>query len=234
MKKFVAFLIIVGLALPVVAQISPYLEKGKGGFGLTGGFEQGGSFKGYFGTLSGSFKGIIDLDVYVGTDHYDKIAASLLGDNGSSLGFVGTATWWAIRKQPSSMVNLDFGLTAGYENYAYSKYSYIHNTDGNTVDYKGYMGGLVGFESRIKFRMNESWSLIPGYAVVYGFGKDKGVENGVAYADPYSDFMSRFGVSLAKRLAKGNVVFFAANQYFGTSESSSFYELTVGFILSQK
>jgi len=78
------------------------------------------------------------------------------------------------------------------------------------------MGGILGFESRIKFRMNGSWSLMPGYAVVYNIGNDKGVESNEEYSDPYTGFMSKLGVSLAKRLDKGNIIFFAANQYFDT------------------
>lgn len=234
MKKFISFILVVGLALPAVAQISPYLEKGKSGFGLSAGPEQGSSFKGYVGALSGSFKGILDLDFTMNADSYDKVKEGLLGDDASSLGLIGTATWWVIRKQPTPLTDLNFGLVAGFESFTFSKYSYIHEMDGNTVDYKGYMGGFFGLESRIKFRMNDSWSLIPGYSVVYDIGNEKRVESNEEFSDSYTGFMSKLGVSLSKRLNKGNVIYIAANQYFDTYETNNYFEITAGFILSQK
>jgi len=53
-------------------------------------------------------------------------------------------------------------------------------------------------------------------------------------SDTYDGFMSRIGITLAKRLPKGNVVYFETNHYLDTFDAHSYYEVKVGFVFSQK
>lgn len=234
MKKFIVFIMIIGLSIPAITQISPYLEKGKSGLGLSAGLEQGTSFKGFQGKLGGSIKGILDIEAKIISDSYDRVGEGLITDDGSSFGMIGSATWWMLRKQPSPFIDVNVGLTGGIESYSFSNYRYIHNEDGNTVDYTGYLGGFLGFETRIKIRMNDNWSLMPGYSVGYDMGSEKRTELNQELTDPYSGIMSRLSISLAKHFNKGNVLYFSVDQYFDTFLTGNYFEFSVGFLLSQK
>jgi hypothetical protein len=234
MKKLIAFIVMIGLSLPVISQISPYLEFGKGGLVLSASGEQGNSFKGCVGKVGGSIKGIIDLEATVNYDSYDRIAEGILGDDATSLGWNGTATWWLLRKQASPAVDVNFGLDCGGFYYTFSNYQYIHQEDGNTVDYNGYIGGFVGIDTRLKFRMDNNWSLLPGYTLVYYAGQDKSVELNQTTTETFAGIQSILGVSLAKSLNKGNIIYFSAQQWFDTFEATSFFDLSIGFIFAQK
>jgi hypothetical protein len=234
MKKLFAIIIIVGLALPAVAQISPYLEKGKSGFGLNLGYEQGRSFKGYLANLGYSYKGVLDLEANFYTDAYDKDAEGLLLDNAGSKGLMVCLNWWPIRKQATPTIGVDFGLTMGINTFAFSKYSYLSSGTGLSTDYKGYLDGLVGFDSRVKFQLEDGWALMPGYALVFDMGTEKYSDANGEFSNTYDGFMSRISVSLSKRLAKGNVVYFEANNYIDTFDANSYFEVKVGFVLSSR
>ena len=219
MKKLFAIIIIVGLALPVVAQISPYLEKGKSGFGLNVGYEQSHSFKGALANVGYSYKGIIDIEANFYSEGYDKIAEGLIRDDASALGFMGCINWWMIRKQPTPMIDVLFGLTAGVEHFAYSKYSYLSSGYGEPTDYNGDFDGMFGFDSRVKFRLDNGCSLMPAFALVYDVGAEQLTNASGNYSENYDGFMSRIGVSLSKSLKNGSSVYMEANNYISTFDA---------------
>ncbi|MFA6126618.1 MAG: hypothetical protein WC699_04890 [Bacteroidales bacterium] len=234
MKKLFALMIIVCLTLPAVSQISPYLEKGKSGFGLNAGYEQANGFSGMLGNLGFSYKGIFDIEANVFSDGYYKDAEGILRDDATSLGFMGCINWWLLRKQPTPMAEVLVGLTAGVEHFAYNKYTYLDPGTGENTDYHGSTDGLFGFDSRVKFRLDDSWSLMPGFAVVYSLGTETYSDVNGDYSSMYNGFMSRQGVSVSKRLDKGNIVYFEANHYTSTFDSHDYYEAKIGFVFSQK
>ncbi len=243
-KLFTIIIIIVGLALPAVAQVSPYLDKGKSGFGLNVGYEQGHGFKGAVLNLGYSYKGAVDIEFNYYNDAYDKENEGLLLDGAKSQGLMGCVNWWVLRKQPTDAIEVMFGLDAGLEYFTFSGYSYatgaffpvqpLGGTGGFATEYLNYTDGFAGIDARVKFHMGDGWSLMPGFAVVYDIGSENTKDDAGTYNTTYNGLMSRMGVNLAKKLAKGNVVYFETNHYLDTFNAPGYVEMKVGFALAGK
>jgi len=223
-----------GLSVPVFSQISPYLDFGKGGLKIAAGGEQTSGLKGCFGEIGGSIRGIVDLVATVNADGFDMDEVGLLNEDASSLGFDVTATWWLLRKQPMPMLDVNVGVCAGMFYADYSNYEYMDGNEPNVHDYQGNMGGFVGFDSRLKIRMGNGWSFLPGYTAVYFLGQDKLIIANETFTPYETGIQSIIGMSLSKTFNKGNSIYLAANQWFNSFENPSYFDLSVGFILAQK
>jgi len=229
MKKLLSFLLIMGLAMPVVGQVSPFLDFGKSGLALMAGPEVGNTFFGATAKIGGSIKGIIDLEGQFYYDIYDQEANDLLNKNATSPSFIGSVTWWFIRKQPIPMVDFNVGLLGVVDYSTFKDYDYAQDKS-----YKGYMGGLIGFETRVKFRLTDKLALLPGYVVGFDFGNDKDIVNNQSVLTPYAGVFSNLGISLARSCRRGDSFVVSVNQYFDTYESINYYDLTLGYILPIK
>ncbi|MFH0760310.1 MAG: hypothetical protein V2A67_02250 [Bacteroidota bacterium] len=234
MKKLLVLLMVTGLSIPVFSQISPYLDFGKGGLLIAAGGEQTKGIKGCFGEIGGSVKGIVDLLVTVNADALNKEEAGLLNEDASSLAFDVTATWWLLRKQPMPILDVNVGVCTGMFYANYTNYEYMDGNEPNVHDYKGNIGGFVGFDSRLKIRMGNGWSFMPGYSAVYFLAQDKLIIANETFTPNVTGIQSIIGLSLSKRFDKGNTIYIAANQWMNSFDNPSYYDLSVGFIFAQK
>ena len=234
MKKLLLFILLAGLSVPVFSQISPYLDFGKSGLKISAGGEQTNGLKGCFGEIGGSIKGVVDILATVNADGYNMEEAGLLNEDASSVGFDITATWWMFRKQPMPMLDVNVGVCGGMFYADYSNFKYMDGNQPDIHDYQGDIGGFVGFDSRLKIRMGNGWSFMPGYAAVYFLSKDEVIIANETFTPYTNGIQSIIGVSLSKRFDKGNTIIIAANQWFDSFDNPSYYDLSVGFILAQK
>jgi len=231
MKKFILLLATMGLSLPVFSQVAPFLEKGKSGLGISAAAEQGYTLKGCLGTIGGSYKGLVDVEVAYYSDQYDQEANGLLNDQASSSGFVANATWWLARKQPTQNIEVNLGLVAGFQRFSFSDYT-MRRTDNEVFDADGYSEGIFGVDTRIHFQLSKSWFLMPGYCVTYNIGQETNTLNGVETTDSSTGLSSKASVSLFKRFNKGNVLSLTVSQGWDTYNTGNYYQLSVGYVLA--
>jgi len=233
MKKLIVFALIAGLSLPALAQVSPYLEKGKSGLGIKVAGEQSYTLKGCTGSIGGSYKGVVDIEAFYYADQFDSEALGLISDKPTSSGFQATATWWVIRKQPVTNIGVDFGLVAGYQNFAFSNFRSLA-FPANTIDYNGYSEGMIGFDSKININLTKNWYLMPGFSAMYNIGTDTQTINGVEDPETSTGLISNLSVSLYKRLTRGDALCFSLNQVSDTYNSGTVYQLGVGYVMALK
>jgi hypothetical protein len=104
----------------------------------------------------------------------------------------------------------------------------------DTYESVGYSEGIVGFDTRINFQLSDSWSLMPGYTLLYNFGQITQKITGIEETDNSTGLVSKLNLSLFKRFSKGDGVNFTFNQYFDTYNSGTYYQLAIGYILPLK
>jgi len=215
------------LGLGSTAQVARFLEKGQSGFGLRIGAEKTYGVFGFSGQISGSIKGIVDIELSLTKDIYDKNRLGLLDDKASSLLPELWINWWIIRKQIIPVIDVNFAI---WGEYAYAGYKNYRELDPDTTDYKYYMEGQLGFELSVNFRVTDTWWVQPGFFAYYAIGQEQWDEKTGKVKNNYQGAGSSINVAIVKRIKKSSL-YFMANQYFDSYQgSTNKYKLSVGYI----
>jgi hypothetical protein len=234
MKKIFAILMIIGFTVPAIGQISPFLEKGKSGFGILAGGDEGYSFKGLAGSVGLSLKGVLDAEFLVNYDMYDQYLEELNTDKAASTGYTGILTWWFLRKAPIPQLEVNVGLKGAYEYFTYSNFTWDNVIPGSGGEYTGYMGGQLGLDARIKINLTDSWSVMPGYWAVYQLGTEKWKTDGVEESGPYSGIVSNLSLAVAKKFSQGSSLYLTTYHFNDTYDNYAYYALLLGYVIPLK
>jgi len=231
MKRFYLSLVCFAIALTSFGQISPFLEKGQSGFGVGAGLEKGQHFDGFSAKAGVSLNGVFDIEVNYFRDQIDQQLEeiTLLKDDATGSYTEILLTWWLLRSKASDFIDVNFGLSPGFEFAGYDGYEY--NIGSQSMEYKGYYGGELGVSSNVVFNLEKNWRLMPFYLLFYEVGLDKGEANADESKTNYHGFTSSLGVTLSKRLEKGNSVYFSFRQTSDTYSPGGFYNVEIGYIL---
>ena len=231
MKKFYLFFICIGIALTSLGQISPFLQKGQSGFGVGAGLEKGQHFDGFSVKVGTSINGVFDIEANYYRDQVDQNLEdiSLLSDNATASYTDILLTWWLLRSKASDFIDVNFGLSPGFEFSNYNDYKYTVGSQ--TMEYTGYYGGELGLSSNVVFNLENDWRLMPFYNLYYEIGLDKESVGSNESKTNYHGFTSGLGVTLWKSFKQGNSMYFSFRQSSDTYGSDEFYNLEIGYVL---
>jgi hypothetical protein len=233
MKKITLFIFAISFVLSANAQFSRYLEKGKSGIGINAMAETSGSgkeFNGIGAEAGYTYKGKFDLFGMIVADGYDEKALGLSSDKATSKYYEVIVSYWLFREQIIPEIGVNFGLYAGYAGASYDGYKYLDMEHNDIAEYKSFSEGFLGITTSINFKLTESWYLEPSLKVRYEMGSDKTFDNNVTKTNDFNGVTQEIGLTLFKRLNKGNT-FTAGTRLFSDSyEGSNFYHVFVGYI----
>ncbi len=232
MKKIIAAIMCMGLALSSMAQISPFLQKGQSGFGIGLGLEKGQNFNGFSAKIGTSVKGVFDIEVNYFRDQINQYMEdrTLLSDDATANYSDVLLTWWLLRSKASDFIDVNFGLAPGFEFSSSNKYEY-KNDENVTEEYKGYYGGELGMSSNFVLHLENSWMLMPFYNLYYEVGHDKVSVSQDEHKFNYHGFTSNFGITLGKKFEQGNSLYFSFKQSSATYGPDEYYNLEIGYVL---
>lgn len=233
MNKLFAFVVCIVLSINLMAQISPFLEKGQCGLGLNAGVEKGFGFNGVFTTIGTSIKGNLDWEVDYYSEKYDKAENGLL-DNAKANYWSTNLTWWVVKTQLSPFMAVNVGLRPGFEQNSNSNYRYNDPVTAKIVENKGFTGGLFGVWTNVSFNLTKNWVFQPLYSIQYEFGADKELTSNVESKTSYSGFASILGITLAKKLEGSNTFYLTIRQFSDTYGDGDYYSLAIGYVLPFK
>ncbi len=232
MKKLLIVAIVFGLALQANAQVSRFLDTGKSGLGIQalGGLGEG--YQSYGGRIGGSYKGILDAEFLYTHQLQDGEFNHLITDQSTYGYYEGRLTWWMFRKPVSPALDVNLGLFGLFETGLFKDYLFINSETGLEREYKRFVGGTVGFEASVNFRLNEHWSLQPSVYMGYDLGQDLETESGQDYRALFSGAVSVTGAALTRKMANGSVFYALAQQHYWTYGTYFMYEVGLGYIFA--
>lgn len=213
------------------AQVSTYLEKGQTGIGLQGIAVKGYKFNGYGAKLSGTMKGIVDIEVIAAHDIYDKDINHLIAGNTAQF-YNAKATWWLYRSTITTGIEANFGISGGFMTGTYKDFKYNNSETGLPEESKSYSEGTFGFESSVNFQLSKTWFFQPQFGVLLDAGADEGIRNNKAYTESYTGLTSNLGAAIFKRMPNCGTVYFDVDQFIDTFDSKGFYYVSLGYIHS--
>ena len=234
MKKLFVSVVSIILSVNLMAQVSPFLEKGQSGLGFNVGADKGLGFNGVFATVGTSIKGNLDLEFDYYADKFDKAEIGLLDNNSKSIYWSTCVTWWVVKTQLSPFMDINVGLRPGFEQSSNSNYRYNDPETSKIVEYNGYKGGIIGVWSNVSFNLTKNWVLQPMYGIEYQLGTQKETISNVESKSTYNGVWSSLGITLAKKLEGSNTFYFSLRQFFDTYGTGDTYSLAIGYVLPFK
>ncbi len=226
MKKLF-FLLFVFLSVTLNAQqISTYLDKGVSGFGISAGYEGSPVSDGIMCFGSYSYKGKLDITLGLYNSYLNTEEEGLTNLNASDLYLSGDVTWWALREKVASDIDVNFGLTAGF-NYD----TYFNYTD-EGGKYLGYYGGYVATQFNVSFNTPIHWKVQPQIMTSFDFGVDQFEEGGVKGDEGYYGLICFFGASLVKQFENKNSLVFTFMQGVSNYNEGSAFDISIGYVFS--
>jgi hypothetical protein len=233
MKKITLFIFAISFVFSANAQFSRYLEKGKSGIGINALAETSGSGKEYnsIGAEVGyTYKGKIDLSGIIFADSYDEKALGLSSDKATSKYYEVVLNYWLFREQIIPEIGVNVGLYVGHAGASYDGYKYLDLEDGDIAEYTSYSEGFIGVNTAINFKLTESWYLESSLKVRYEKGSEKTFDNNITKTDDFDGVTQEIGLTLFKRLNKGNTFTVGTRLFSDSYEGSNFYRVSVGYI----
>jgi hypothetical protein len=234
MKKLLLIVCLgIGSAMFVNAQIAPLLNKGESGAGIFAGYDLSYDCEGAYGILDYSYKGKLDLSVFLEQSNYNENAPRLLNYDATSMYYATQLTWWALREKPVTNIEVNFGLHAGVEGENSKDYTYIGGS------YEGFLGGWVGVMADINFKLPNKWFVEPIYSISYDFGNDnyKELVSLGTYKntkEAYHSASSNLAVTVGKKLASGNTIYASFYQGMNNYNNNNYYDFGIGYVISLK
>jgi hypothetical protein len=233
MKQLLLYVVVIGLSMPVQAQVSTMTEEGNA-IGLAAGLQMGKEFDGFTCHLAWSIDSRFDIEAnFVHTNYNTNDQYTY---DGVSNGLEGTLTWWMLKKPFNRSLTLDLGLKAGFDNYAYRLYNYwTQDEDGNNDSFyelNGYRGGKIGLETALSYWLTESLFVLPSFNVMGEMGNTLLTNaGGFRVRKTYIGMKSRLGVAIVKKLPDNCTAFLKPNVLFNTYEEPVCYNITLGYII---
>ena len=234
MKKLFTSVVCILFSISLMAQVSPFLEKGQSGFGFNVGAEKGFGFNGVFAGVGTSIKGNLDWELDYYADQYDKAENGLLDNNAKSKYWSTCLTWWVVKTQLTPFMDVNVGLRPGFEQSSNSNYRYNDPETAKIFEYNGYKGGVMGLYSNVSFKLTKNWVFQPMYGIEYQFGTQKETISNVESKTSYKGVVSALGITLAKKLEGSNTFYFSIKQYSDTYSAGDYYSLAIGYVLPFK
>jgi hypothetical protein len=226
MKKLILLLFVFLTVTLNAQQISTYLDKGVSGFGITAGYEGAPGSDAIMCFGSYSYKGKLDITLGLYNSYWNKWQEGLTNFDATDLYLSGDVTWWAIREKVASDIDVNFGLTAGFNYDTYFNYTY----EGGS--YLGYYGGYVGSQFNLSFNTPIKWKVQPQIATYFDFGVDQYEEGGVKGNEGYYGLMCFFGASLVKQFENKNSLVFSFMQGVSNYNQGSAFDISIAYVFS--
>lgn len=238
MKKLIFVISFCLMAMMLNAQVSPFLEKGVSGAGITAGYEVTNGYDGVYGKLSYSMKGNLDITLSAFESFYNENEEDLISDDASDTYLSLELDWWFLRKSISSDIDFNMALKAGFQTDFYKNYNFVSGEYDNngltfwTSTYNGYSGGLIGFNLNVNFNFPDNWSVQPTWTTYYGMGIDNFEENGSPVNSLYHGASTWFGVSVFKKMDNGNRIVLTMLDGIGSYSGNHTFDLGISYIFS--
>ncbi len=230
MKKILIIVCIVFTGIYASAQISPLLEKGKSGIGLKGIYESSYEFYSLGGKIGVSVKGNVDLELSYQNHIWGVEENDLITDGATSDYYEGKITWWLIRKEITTDININLGASLGFCYGPFNNYLYLRD-DGVIADYGYYMDGQLGIASSVDFHVGKNWHLQPTFAVIYESGRQQTKLNSGEIYESDNGVTGKVGLTVLKRFSKGDALYVDFEQWAETYGPYPFYLLSFGYVL---
>jgi len=224
--------VFIAFAIQANAQVSRFLDYGKSGLGIQGTTAMGEGYYGFGGSLGGSINGKLDVELSYSYNTDLKDYHSLTTDKANYGYYAGKLTYWIFREAISPVVDVNFGVNGLVEYGSYKDYRYINSGTGLEREYKGFIGGTVGFDASVNFRMKNGWNLQPGLLVGFNFGNENETEGTTDFNYWYHGMESDLTLALIKRYSNGNAFYAMAHQAAWTYNTYFFYLISVGYIFA--
>ena len=224
MKKFVFTIICLCLVLPVAAQISPLLQKGKSGGLITLGVDKEEVSWGPTVRIGTSINGIIDFELNYLHSQADEEKIHTTSEDVSANFYEAVVTWWFLRSQPTDRFDVNLGLSPGYGWGTYD--DYLFQDGSQSGEYKGYYLGQLGLQSNVVFHLDRNWIFEPFFNVDYEVGHDKVNDN----IFNFHGFTSSLGITFGKRMKNGSALFMSLKQSSGSYGAGEYFDAEVGYV----
>jgi len=232
MKKVFLAVLVIGLGIQANAQVSRFLDYGKSGLGIQGMAAMGEGFYGFGGSLGGSIKGNLDVEFVYNFNTDSKSLFNLTTDKATYGYYEGKLTYYLFREAISPVVDVNFGVVGLVEYGDYQDYKFIHSETGLEREYQGFLGGSVGLDASVNFRMKNGWNLQPGIYMGFNIGSESETEGTTEFANGYHGAVSNLNLSLIKRTSEGNAFYIMAQQQAWTYSTYFYYMISMGYIFA--
>jgi hypothetical protein len=218
------------MTLATLAQISPFLQKGQSGFGVNVGAEKGLGFNGLFMELGTSVKGVLDVELSHYNLEFDQDELFLLSDDAKAKYYELALTWWFLRSQPSSAIDINVGVRPTFELSDYRNFKYPTDTGTGVVEYEELYNAAIGLRSNVVFHLPENWLIQPFFNIEYEIGDEK---ESVSQTDNYNfekGMISSLGITLAKQFEKQQSLYVSLRQYSNTYGIGDYFDVAIGYV----
>lgn len=226
---FLACIIIAGISAS--AQISPLLEKGKSGFGIKGTFEKSSPYYAYGGRIGGSVLGKLDIEFCYQNHYWDKENSSLLSDDATNAYYEGRLTWWPVRKEVATNIDVNLGVIAGFDYGPYDNFTYPGDVAGTITTYDHFIDAQFGLSSSLNFKIADSWYFLPSFSIIYEVGQQQETTDGVERTWADNGVTGKTGITIMKKFKKGCAIYLDAEEYSDTFGKYPFYQCSLGFVM---
>jgi len=230
MKSFLTAIFCIGFTLTSTAQISPFLQKEKNGFGLNMGTEKGSGFNGLFLELGTSVKGVFDAELSYYDLGFDQDELHLLSDDAKARYYELALTWWFLRSKPASFVDVNLGLRPTFELSDYSNFRYPTPDGAGVIRYKEFYNAAIGLRSNVVFHLPEKWMIQPFFNVEYEIGEE--AEKTAQWSDYKTEkgMISSLGVTVGKEFVNQQTLYVSMRQYSNSYGIGDYFDLAVGYV----
>ncbi len=226
MKKLLLLLFVFTTVTLNAQQISTYLDKGVSGFGISAGYKGSPGSDALMCFGSYSYKGKLDITLGFYNSYWNEFEEGLTNLDATDFLLSGDVTWWALREKVASDIDVNFGLTAGFNYDTYFNYTY----EGGK--FLGYYGGYVGTQFNLSFNTPINWKVQPLISTYFDLGVDQFEEGGVKGDKDYYGMMCFFGASLVKQFENKNSLVFTVMQGVSNFSEGSTFDITIGYVFS--
>ncbi len=231
MKKMAAFCLLAGLSLLAEAQVSTLVESGKDGVLIAPTLEFEKGYSAYGAIIGFSVDGSIDVQGDFLFSNYNEDYD--LENEASSTGFTVSIEWWAIRNELSPSMDLNLGIKAALDNYAFKDYKFISSIDTSNFDeYYSVFGGNLGADAQLTYRFADTWMLHPALLVGIGIGSRNEMVDGTDQVGTYVGLNGNASLLLGKQIYAGSLLFLKVGRSFNTYDMPSAFRVNVGYVLA--
>jgi len=232
MKKILLAVVLIGFAFQANAQVSRFLDYGKSGLGIQGMAALGEGSNAFGGSIGGSIKGNLDVEFVYNFNTNSGNLLNLITDKTTYGYYEGKLTYYLFREAISPVVDVNFGVVGLVEYGDYKDYKYIFPETGLEREYQGFLGGSVGLDASVNFRLKNGWNLQPGLYMGYNFGNESETEGTNEFTNWYHGAVSNLNLSLIKRTSEGNAFYIMAQQEAWTYSTYFYYVISLGYIFA--
>ena len=221
MKKIILTFLIFGCISTLTFAQSSFLEKGRNGFGISGGFSTNENISGFSGEVGYSFSGIFDLGASVSRFGFDQ---QLLGEDLNATVISPFISFLPIKQDDATPVS--FALNGSYQKQFYSNDALSNNDIDMTGDYF-----TIGASLFTDIEASDAMKIQPRAGVNYITGETKIEDSTGSQTESDNSTVFNLGLSLIFDTSPSNS--FVVTPSLGFQEDVTTFGLSLSFVLPQ-